>query len=53
MSEDPVLYVGRTESECYEQLRKASEEALKELERVNSFLVINNEVIANLKNALI
>lgn len=51
MSEDPVIYGAQTDS--YEKLKKASEDALKELERVNTFLVINNDVIANLKNALI
>lgn len=50
MSEDPVIYYDYNKLEI---LKKASEEALKELERVNSFLVINNEVIANLKNALV
>lgn len=51
--EAPKIYTTYVPEDKYSQLKKASEDALKELNRVNSFLVIDNDVIANLKNALV
>jgi hypothetical protein len=51
--EAPKIYTTYVPEDKYLQLKKASEDALKELNRVNSFLVIDNDVIANLKNALV
>ncbi len=51
--EAPKIYAKYVPEDKHLQLKKASEDALKELERVNRFLVIDNDVIANLKNALV
>lgn len=37
----------------YLNLKIAAEEALQELERVNKIIVLNDKIIANLKNVLV
>ena len=41
------------QEEKYLALKVAAQESLKELERLNKFIALNPEVIANLKNALV
>jgi len=45
--------VAEVSEEQYEKLQKAAQEALNELERLNTFIALNESVIANLKNVLV
>lgn len=45
--------MSETTKEQYEKLQKAAQEALNELERLNTFIALNESVIANLKNVLV
>ena len=53
-SEPLQVYATYVPLEKYDKLKEAAQEALAELERINTLIVlINNSVIANLKNALV
>ena len=49
----PKIYATYVRVEKYDELKKFASEALGELERINKIMVINNSVIANLKNVLV
>jgi|LakMenE01Jun11ns_1017448.scaffolds.fasta_scaffold9958645_12 hypothetical protein len=49
----PEIYMKFVPEENYLALKEAAAAGLKELERINTFIVIDNNVIANLKNVLV
>ncbi len=49
----PEVYLNYVPEEKYLALKEAAAAGLKELERINTFIVIDNNVIANLKNVLV
>jgi hypothetical protein len=49
----PKIYAKYVSEEKFQKLKEAAIDGLEELERINQFLAINSDVIANLKNVLV